>query len=140
MEIWKTVKSAPNYQVSNLGSVKNCITGKILKISTNNYGYKLVCLSNNGKKQTSYIHRLIAEAFIDTDLDTTVNIVNHKDGNKTNNSINNLEWASYKQNLYHSRSRLKIGINQLDDLVDLLSQMSQDQITSVIAYCKNVVR
>ena len=138
MEIWKTIESSPNYEVSNFGSVRNITTGKILKIATNNHGYKLVCLSNKTKKQTGYIHRLVAEAFIDTNLDTRISVVNHIDGNKNNNSIKNLEWASYSNNVKHGRARLKIKAEQASVLLNLLEQMDLDQIDKVVKYCKNI--
>lgn len=140
MEIWKTIKSSPNYEVSNFGSVKNTKTGNILKVATNNYGYKLVCLSNKNKKQTAYIHRLVAEAFIDTELDTKTSVVNHIDGDKSNNSIKNLEWASYTDNALHGRARLKIKAEQAAILLNLLERMELDQVDKVVDYCKRIVR
>ena len=140
MEIWKTVKSSPNYEVSNLGSIRNNKTGNVLKVATNNFGYKLVCLSNKNKKQTGYIHRLVAEAFIDTDLDTRCSVVNHIDGDKSNNAINNLEWATYTDNAMHGRVRLKIKAEQATILLDLLEQMDLDQIDKVVKYCEGILR
>ena len=140
MEIWKTIESSPNYEISNFGSIKNTKTGNILKVATNNYGYKLVCLSDNNKKQTGYIHRLIAEAFINTNLDTRASVVNHIDGDKTNNTIKNLEWATYSDNAIHGRIRLKIKAEQATDLLDLLKQMDLDQIDKVVKYCKSILR
>ena len=140
MEIWKTIKSSSNYEVSNFGSVRNTKTGNMLKIATNNSGYKLVCLSNKNKKQTGYIHRLVAEAFINTNLDTRTSVVNHIDGNKSNNTIENLEWASYADNAVHGRARLKIKAEQVTDLISLLEQMELSQIDDIVKYCKGILR
>lgn len=140
MEIWKIIESSPNYEVSNFGSVRNTKTGNILKVVTNNYGYKLVCLSNKNKKQTSYIHRLVAEAFIDTDLDPKTSVVNHIDGDKSNNAIDNLEWATYSDNAFHGRIRLKIKAKQATVLLNLLEKMELDQIEQVVKYCKGILR
>ena len=140
MEIWKTINSSPNYEVSNLGSVRNTKTGKMLKVATNNSGYKLVCLSNNNKKQTGYVHRLVAEAFINTNLDTRTSVVNHIDGDKSNNTIKNLEWATYTDNAMHGRARLKIKAEQATVLLDLLEQMELSQIDKVVKYCKGILR
>ena len=140
MEIWKPVKSSPNYEVSNLGSVKNIKTGKLLKVATNNYGYKLVCLSNNSVKQTGYIHRLVAEAFIDTDLDTRICVVNHIDGDKSNNTIENLEWATYTENAYHGKARLKVKAKEVTELLELLEQMDLGQIDKALTYCRQLLR
>jgi len=140
MEIWKTIESSPNYEVSNLGSIRNIKTGNVLKVATNTYGYKLVCLSNKNQKQTGYIHRLVAEAFIKTNLDTRTSVVNHIDGDKTNNSIKNLEWATYSDNAFHGRVRLKIKADQATELLDLLEQMDFNQIDKVVKYCKSILR
>lgn len=140
MEIWKIIGSSPNYEVSNFGSVRNTKTGNILKVVTNNYGYKLVCLSNKNKKQTGYIHRLVAEAFIDTDLDPKTSVVNHIDGDKSNNAIDNLEWATYSDNAFHGRIRLKIKAKQATVLLNLLEKMELDQIEQVVKYCKGILR
>jgi hypothetical protein len=139
MEIWKTIESSPNYEISNLGSVRNTKTGNVLKVSTNNYGYKLVCLSNKNQKQTGYIHRLVAEAFIKTNLDTRSSGVNHIDGDKTNNSIKNLEWATYSDNAFHGRIRLKIKAEQATELLNLLEQMDLKQIDKVVKYCESIL-
>jgi hypothetical protein len=138
--MWKTVESSPNYKVSNLGSIKNTKTGKMLKVATNNSGYKLVCLSTENKKQTGYIHRLVAEAFIDTNLDTRTSVVNHIDGNKSNNIIENLEWATYAENAYHGKARLKVKAKEVTELLELLEQMDLDQINKAVTYCKQLLR
>jgi hypothetical protein len=140
MEIWKIVKSAPNYEVSNLGSVRNTKTGKTLKIATNNSGYKLVCLSHRNQRQTGYIHRLVAEAFIKTDLDTNTSIVNHIDGDKSNNTIENLEWSNYSENAYHGKARLKVKAKEVSELLEILEKMDLCQINKAISICKSILR
>jgi hypothetical protein len=138
MEIWKTVKSYPNYEVSSVGSVRNTKTGKNLKVATNNCGYQLVCLSNKNEKQTSYIHRLVAETFIDTNLDTRTSVVNHIDGDRNNNSIDNLEWATYSENAYHGRAQVKVKAKEITKLLKLFENMELHQIDDVLAYAKNI--
>ena len=61
MEIWKTVKSAPNYEISNLGAVRNIKKNTFLKVVTNPQGYRMVCLSNKSKKQTKQDKTIEAE-------------------------------------------------------------------------------
>ena len=97
-------------------------------------------MSNKNKKQTGYIHRLVAEAFIKTNLDIRTSVVNHMDGDKSNNSIKNLEWATYSDNAFHGRIRLKIKAEQATDLLNLLEQMNSDQIDNVVKYCKSILR
>jgi hypothetical protein len=138
MEIWKLIKSAPNYEISNNGSVRNTKTGKILKIATNNHGYHLVCLSYKNKKQTAYIHRLIAEAFVSTDLDMRTSVVNHIDGNKRNNTIENLEWVTHAENVYHGKARVKVKAKEITDILELFERMELEQIDEVLSYARRI--
>lgn len=138
MEIWRLIKFAPNYEISSNGSVRNIKTGKILKVATNNHGYHLVCLSYKNKKRTAYIHRLIAEAFIDTDLDTRTSIVNHIDGNRSNNTIKNLEWTTYAENVYHGKAKIKVKAKEITDILELFESMELEQIDKVLAYAKRL--
>ena len=107
-EEWRDIRSYEGlYQVSNLGNVKsfnNRIKNKnpmILKqtIDRKN-GYLTVSLSKNGKKKIHRVHKLVASIFIDNPNNYPV--INHKDGNKLNNCVDNLEWCTYKQNIIHS--------------------------------------
>ena len=94
-EQWVTVKDYENYQVSNLGNVRNCKTGRILKPSTV-WGYLTVCLHENRKQKTCRVHKLVAIAFIPNP--NNLRCINHKDENKLNNCVNNLEWCSIEYN------------------------------------------
>lgn len=91
-EMWKDIKGYEElYWVSNLGRVKS--KRKILKPI--NSEYLKVGLSKNGIQTTKYIHRLVAETFLGkSDLQ-----VNHKDENKHNNCVDNLEWITFKENM-----------------------------------------
>lgn len=97
MEFWKEVRDHPNYEVSNLGNVRNKKTGRMLRANPNRPdGYHRVGI--DGKHQ--YVHRLVADTFYDGDhshLD-----VNHIDGNKSNNALPNLEWCTRKENIQHA--------------------------------------
>lgn len=73
--------------------------GKMLKPKIDRYGYKIVTLSNNDIRKCIPVHRLVAMAFI-PNLDGKTEI-NHKDGDKTNNNVENLEWATPKENQTH---------------------------------------
>lgn len=91
------------YEVSNLGYVSNY--RKILKPYVINAGYKSVKLHSNGKKSGKLIHRMVAEMFI-PNLENKPD-VNHKDGNKLNNHVDNLEWCTKSENMTHA---VKIGL------------------------------
>lgn len=100
VEIWKPVKGFENfYQVSNLGNISNY--KKILKTYRNNSGYKMIDLRVNNIRTKVLVHRLIAQAFIENTQGYPY--VNHKDGNKENNSVENLEWCSNSMNILHAR-------------------------------------
>lgn len=98
-EYWKPVVGYEgHYQVSNFGRVKSIKFGKgrILKPTTNLYGYLFVKLCKDGKVKPFTVHRLVAEAFLPNP--DNLPQVNHKDENKQNNIVSNLEWCSAQYN------------------------------------------
>lgn len=105
------------YEVSNLGKVRNIKTGRILKPWRCTSGYLEVYLVNNGK-YVKLIHRLVAQAFLPNPQNLPQ--VNHKDEDKTNNTVDNLEWCTSQYNAnYGNRNkkvaeRLSLPILQLD--------------------------
>lgn len=99
MEIWKDVKGYEGiYKISDYGSLKSNKNYK--KASVNKYGYYQTTLYKNGKKRNALVHRLVAEAFLPNPNNKPT--INHKDGNKLNNRVDNLEWATNKEQTNHS--------------------------------------
>lgn len=124
-EIWKDIKNYENYyQVSNLGRVRSLdriikdikserfYKGKILKLTLCNWGYLTISLKRNSKSKKFLVHRLVAEAFIPNP--NNLEVINHKDENKLNNTVDNLEWCSLKDNMLYSKKNNKKSILQYD--------------------------
>ena len=117
MEVWKDIIGYEGlYQISNLGNIKSypkkyqhCDT-VILNPSTNQYGYKYVCLYKNGKCKNYLIHRLVAMNFIPNP--DNLPQINHKDENKINNCVNNLEWCSNEYNAAYGTRNIRNSITQ----------------------------
>lgn len=98
-EIWEKIKDFPMYSVSSFGRVRNDKRGRVLGGGLDNYGYPSVILCNKGKRKNAKVHRLVAEAFIENPLNKPQ--INHKDGNKKNNNVSNLEWCTNQENQDH---------------------------------------
>jgi len=115
MEIWKDIKDYEGiYQISNLGNVKSLIrktsgtnTSKVvfLKLFLSKNGYLRCVLSKKGKIKKMLIHRLIADHFIKNTLNKKC--VNHINGIRTDNRIENLEWATHSENSTHGYRKNK---------------------------------
>lgn len=103
-EIWKKVNEFPNYSVSNLGRIKstprNRTKGGILKQRPTTEGYLQVTLYKSGKQFTKTVHRLVALHFMENKQQ--LKCINHRDCNKRNNRIDNLEWCTHSQNSIHA--------------------------------------
>lgn len=103
MEMWKPIRDLPGYSVSNKGRVKKDSTGQIMVLSRNG-GYCRITISK-------HVHRLVAEAFIEKPEDINKCWVDHIDGNRSNNNVENLRWVTPSENTtaygYHSRIKNK---------------------------------
>lgn len=99
---WKIIKNHPTYEVSELGEIRNRKTKHVIKPRLSDRGYLKIQLN----RKTYRVHRLVAQSFIDNPLNLPE--VNHKDGDKTNNTVSNLEWVSKKENIQHS---FRMGLN-----------------------------
>lgn len=102
--MWETVDRNPKYEVNEKGEVRTKATGHIKVPKTDRYGYSVVCLSD-GEHSRQYppIHRLVAEAFIPNP--DNLPQVNHKDENKLNNNVENLEWCTCQYNSNYGTTR-----------------------------------
>lgn len=97
VEIWKDILNYETiYQISNFGNIRLYKSKKILKPSDDGKGYLHITLTKNGKRKGFRIHRLVAQTFIPNI--NNLPQINHKDENKKNNNVNNLEWCDSKYN------------------------------------------
>ena len=138
MEEWKTLERIPKYEVSNYGKIRSTKNGKVklLKVCVNNWGYELVCLSDGKKRYTSYIHRLVAEVFIPTTNKALV--VNHKDKNKKNNTVNNLEWTTVMENMWHRDDTEKYL--KTSEILEMCKSMTILQLEKFLLQGHKIVR
>ena len=133
----KIIETHPNYTISPDGVVTNTSTGTILAQGINKQtGYKCVSLWKNNKGTTFTVHRLLAIYFIDNP--EALPCVNHKDGVKTNNALDNLEWCTVSHNAIHAYSTgLKPSMQRLPNEVyqDILLNrlLKGESITSITA-------
>jgi hypothetical protein len=97
MEIWQKFQDSPEYEVSNLGRIRRA--GRILS-PFNNGRYLQIRFWSNNQPKTHLVHRLVATCFVANPC--RLPQVNHKDGDKLNNSATNLEWCTAKQNVQHA--------------------------------------
>lgn len=147
-EVWKNITDYEGYQVSNLGRVrtfnKTTYTERhgirhwkniILKERIDKKNKMLsVQLYKNGKGKSFLIHRLVAQEFLDCPANKKMT-VNHKDGNRLNNNVNNLEWLSlgdnirhgFKTGLYHNQKSIEI-INKKDLSINKFMSLTQASI------------
>lgn len=102
-EIWKDVIGYEDeYMVSNTGKMFSLKSGKQLKIYKDKDGYHKATFSRKQKKKLFLIHREVIKSF--STNPENKRCVNHKDGNKSNNAIDNLEWCTHKENISHADS------------------------------------
>lgn len=113
-EVWKDIDEfLGKYKISNMGRVKSVervifksngrkqtVKGKLVSIWNDKQGYERVTLYDNNKPHVRYVHRLVGIQFIDNP--ESKETINHKDCNKVNNKLTNLEWSTHRENINHA--------------------------------------
>lgn len=112
-EIWKPIADyEETYFISNLGRIRRK-DGYKMKNHLGKIGYYTINLSRNGKIKQFYVHRLVASAFIPNPCG--YKYINHKDEDKTNNNVGNLEWCTQKHNLNWGTSRARLSKSRMEN-------------------------
>jgi len=120
---WRTVEGFPNYLVSTTGRVK-WRDGRGKTLQTHKLGYRTTTLYHIGQPTVKYVHRLVAEAFLPRKLGKEVN---HKDGDKANNNLDNLEWVTSSENQLHATRVLLKGIGSKNGY----SKLKEEQVLDI---------
>lgn len=105
-ERWKPIEGYPTYLISNYGRVLNQKTKTLKKTPLDNNGYPHLALYKNNKGKTFQVHRLEYKSFY-PEQDLTNKVINHIDGDKTNNLLSNLECITYQENNQHAEYTIK---------------------------------
>lgn len=140
---WKSVPGFITYEVSSTGLIRNIKTGKVLRQHENNCGYKTVYLASHDCGKRVLVHRIVAGAFIKNP--GNLPLVNHKDGNKLNNNVDNLEWCTHSWNQQHRRNVLKKGLRKVQcvetgtiyESVKSAAEQNGSFIPNVVRACQN---
>lgn len=139
-EVWKRVEGYTRYEVSNYGRVRNFFTKEQKALRKTKTGYMITDLKENGSKKTAYVHRLVAQAFIPNPNNKPQ--INHKDENKDNNFVSNLEWCTIEYNNQYGNhinnirktqaekvgkkvAQIDVKTNKIINIFDTLSEASK---------------
>ena len=148
VETFVEIEGFENYEVSNLGKVRNIKSGRMLKPHLNHNGYLKHHLYRHDKQKELFLHRIIAIAFIDNPGKKPQ--VNHIDENKLNNDLSNLEWCTERENAIHGTrtkrvaeklSQKVIQLDLNDNILNVFKSMRQAEretgidATSISACC-----
>lgn len=109
---FEIIKDYPDYIIFENGIILNCKTDRFLVVNNGSGFYKTVRLRKDGKAKTEKVHRLLAKAFIPNPYKK--NCVNHKDANKLNNNLSNLEWCTHQENMRHAKEMGLIKQSELN--------------------------
>lgn len=130
-EVWKNIPDYDNYEVSNLGNVRS--KRKTLNPSTNIQGYKVVSLHSNGVKKQWKVHQLVALCFLSYRFENHSLVIDHINGDKTDNRLDNLQLISQREN------RSKLSKKTTSDYVGVYFQKKTKKYTSMI-YINGTIR
>lgn len=123
----RVIKANPNYSITECGRVFNIKTNKEVRGHTTRYGYTTLGMSYNGISRTYRVHRLVADAYLDNPY--MLPFVNHKDGNKSNNHVSNLEWCTAHHNLKHAYAT---GIKSAEGIKNGQHKLTESDVLEIL--------
>lgn len=131
----KIIDGFENYAITSNGKVFNVNTMEEKIPTDNQRGYLYVDLYNSGKRKRFYVHRLVAQYFIENPMRKP--FVNHKDGNTKNNFVQNLEWCTPAENVEHASKVLKVmecynNANYKKHIVKLIEDFNKKNKTDLV--------
>lgn len=140
-EEWKVVKEFPIYSISNLGRLRNDVTKNILVGGYDKDGYRQATICYNGKQYSRRLCRLVAIAFLPNP--NNLSVVNHKDENKDNDFVDNLEWCdvaynnSYGNRTQQTRKRvICVETRQIYDGLRVAEKLCNISHSSISQSCR----
>ena len=123
---WEIIKNFEDYEVSTTGLVRNRHTNKVLATSKLRNGYMNIKLYKDFKQKNLLLHRVIATAFIPNP--DNLKTVNHKDSNRANNDLSNLEWCTQSDNVIHGYTN---GFHSTKGIKNGNSKLTVEQVISI---------
>lgn len=130
MEIWKPLRNFPSYNGSSEGRIMNIKTQRIMKTFINEKGYVQVCLRKNNQQYTVKVHKVIAETFLGECQGMDVR---HKDFNRSNNRVDNLEWCTRSETIKSAfergsklpSRRISVRVIETGDIYDSIAECAR---------------
>lgn len=131
MEIWKPIRNFPSYNASSEGRIMNIRTRRILKMYIGEKGYAQVCLRKNNQQYTLKVHKLIAETFLGEHPGM---VVRHRDLNRSNNCVDNLEWCTRAETISDAFERgsripplkIQVRVIETNDIYDSIADCARN--------------
>lgn len=141
-EEWRTIPSAPDYEASSHGAVRRRVAGRFLPAGahltqTDCHGYRVVGLRVNRQHRTGMVHALVLEAFIGP-RPSRLHVVAHADGSRDNNRVENLRWATMRENEADKRQHGTAGLGEQNSQSKLTAQQVRDIREAAAAGVKQV--
>ena len=131
MKFYK-IPNHERYEISKFGVIRNVTNKKIKSQYISSTGYYMVSFSYNNKSKPQRVHRLIASTFIDNP--NNYRFINHIDGDKLNNSIDNLEWCTHSQNMKHA---FETGLINNTGIENGMSKLNEENVIQIKVMLRN---